>query len=342
MKNKFIITLLGYNNSSGNTCWYPWNKFNDVFKHYEYEVEWDTIDKIKKSDKPRVFITWNQPDAIDIIQTDIYNKNKDIILQKVVGDSPRFENLDWGKTYEETENRFYNHNFLDYQMVLDLYKNGHNIYAFGAKTSNTNTPIKKTICDSLGDRMIMIPWGSCLFDYKEIQEAKPITSGFLYDIGYVGSIWNIKNRGNRNNIERYLKLFANSRPPNRVIVTGDGTGRARVDNQAHKEILKKSKICPIINSDSWKIMGGVQDRFWSVFASGRFGVADTEGVYEFYNKDEVVVCTDPNEYYLKSHYYLNNINKQIPFIEKALKRIKSEYNYYNTWKKILSKLGDTL
>ena len=48
MQDKFIITLLGYNNSSGNTCWYPWNKFNDVFRHYGYKVEWNTIDKIKK------------------------------------------------------------------------------------------------------------------------------------------------------------------------------------------------------------------------------------------------------------------------------------------------------
>ena len=54
-------------------------------------------------------------------------------------------------------------------------------------------------------------------------------------------------------------------------------------------------------------MRGVQDRFWSVFTSGRFGVSDTEGVYEFFNEDEVVVCTDPNEYYLKTHSQISNL-----------------------------------
>ena len=121
-------------------------------------------------------------------------------------------------------------------------------------------------------------------------------------------------------------------------LAGDGTGSPRVNNLDHKKILKQSKICPIINSDSWKAMRGIQDRFWSVFSSGRFGVCDSEGPYEFFKEDEVVVETNPQEYVSKSIFYLKNPEKQEKYILKVLDRIKKEYNYYVTWNKILKQL----
>ena len=88
----------------------------------------------------------------------------------------------------------------------------------------------------------------------------------------------------------------------------------------------------------WNIEGGVQDRFWSVFASGRFGVVDNDGVYEFFNEDEVVCETSAENYIEKSNYFIKNPEKQLPYIEKILSRIKSEYNWYHTWHTILKNI----
>lgn len=337
---KFRIVLLGYNNESGNTCWYPWNMFHKIFKDFGLETIWGNFSSIKQKidDKKRnVFITWNEPDALFLVEDQIYTKGKDIIIQKVVGGSPRFNTPAYGKTIEEAEHFFKNHNYPDYKMCLDLINKGHDLHVFGALTSNEKTPIKKEICNSLGDRMNMIPWGSCLYTREEIQQARPIIENFKYDIGYVGSIWGSAGRGNVENINNFLLPLFNQTPQEKIKIVGRGTSSSFVSNEEHKTILKSSKLCPIINSDSWKVLRGVQDRFWTVFASGRFGIADTEGVYEFYNEDEVVVALEEKEYVDKSLYYLKNVEKQIPFIEKCLDRIKNEYNLYITWEKILKK-----
>lgn len=338
---KFRIVLLGYNSEFGNTCWYPWNMFNNVFRSFGFETIWGELTSIRKkinNKKRNIFITWNQPDALSLIQDKSYTKNNDIIIQKVVGGSPRFNTPSYGATIKEAKHFFENHNYPDYKMCLDLVNQGHNLYAFGALTSNEETPKKKEICKSLGDRMNMIPWGSCLYTKEEIQKAQPIMNNFQYDIGYVGSIWGTADRGNIRNINNFLLPLFNEIPKENIKIVGRGTASSIVSNEEHKSILKASSICPIINSDSWKVLRGVQDRFWTVFTSGRFGISDTEGVYEFYNEDEVVVALNEEEYFDKTMYYLKNVEKQKPFIEKCLKRIKKEYNLYITWENILKKV----
>ena len=83
----------------------------------------------------------------------------------------------------------------------------------------------------------------------------------------------------------------------------------------------------------------IRKRFWTVFAAGRFGVVDTEGVYDFFSKNDVVCETDPNEYVEKSLYYMKNPEKQIPYIEKIQQRIKTEYNWNHTFKNIFEKVS---
>ena len=69
------------------------------------------------------------------------------------------------------------------------------------------------------------------------------------------------------------------------------------------------------------------------------GVADTEGVYEFFNEDEVEYAATPEEWREKVKYDIKNVDKQLPFIEKIQKRIREEYNYYNTWENILNSVS---
>ena len=60
--------------------------------------------------------------------------------------------------------------------------------------------------------------------------------------------------------------------------------------------------------------------------------------HDFYNEDEVVVATSAEEYIELSEYYIKNVDKQLPFIEKIQKRIREEYNWYHTWQHILENI----
>ena len=337
MSNKTIIYLLGY--KSNHTHTYPQSRFLEVLQFLGRDVRWVNHEEITPSSGRRIFICWDQPNAKFLVDNNIY-RPQDVILQKVTALVPAHgnpPNLNWGSTPESAFDFLSNLNWPAYQMIKDLLDQGINIYGFGCNTYYKDFPRKNDLVTSLlaAERLFYHPWGPCLYNKSEIDNARPITTGFEYDIGYVGSIWGITGRGNVDTIGKFLNPIVKDRS---CAIGGLGTPLGPVNDAKHKDILRKSKLCPIVNALVWNIEGGVQDRFWTVFASGRFGVVDNEGVYEFFDKDEVICSTNAEEYIELSEYYLNHPEKQLPYIEKILPRIQKEYNWYNTWSNILKNL----
>ena len=254
MKNKFTIYLLGYTQPP-HTNYYPWLRFYKVLKYLGYNVKWVEKDQIGNENN-RIFIAYCDPDLVNLINEDIY-KPGDIILQKVItmsrfapGSDP---SANWGSTWEECENWMKNWRWCQYKLVEDALDNDINIYAFGCKTRYEEFPEKKRIVDKLNkeNRLFWVPWGSSLYEWDEIQNAKPIMDGFKSDIGFVGSIWGKVGRGNIDSVEQFLQ------PLNKENYTwnlgGMGTQRGPVNDEDHKQILKSSKLCPIIKVDSSNI-----------------------------------------------------------------------------------------
>ena len=329
MKDKYTIYLLGYT-QFGHTNHFPWKKFYEVFKHLGYNIKWVEQHDIGNEEN-RIFICWDEPSTVDLINNDIY-KSGDIILHKLVCMSKYDKGVNWGTTKEEAEEFFKTWRFSLHKIFEDAYDGGYNIYSFGAKTNPKGHLEKERILNKLKDRYFPVPWGSSLYSYDEVQNCKPKMDGLQYDIGFVGSIWGQAGRGNVDSIQAYLEPLLNEYTSD---LGGPGTKRSYVDDPTHKMILENARICPIINAMSWKVEKGLMDRFWTVFTAGRFGVVDSEGVYDFFNEDEFVYASSAEEYIDKTKYYIKNVDKQLPFIEKVQKRIREEYNWYHTWDNIL-------
>ena len=103
------------------------------------------------------------------------------------------------------------------------------------------------------------------------------------------------------------------------------------------ETLQKSKICPIVHSPSWQAEKGVQDRFYSIFLSGRFGICDNLGAIDVFGDEIKEICTeDPKEYYKKSIYFLEHPEEQVKYINFIQSKIKTKYNFYRQWENILN------
>jgi len=336
-KDNHVIYLCGYT-QFGHTNWYPWKKFFEVFEHLGYEVYWASKQDIRRHEnKKNVYITWCDPDTIELLNDGIY-QDGDIIFHKLVAFGQYDSGIEWGDTMEECLEFFKNFRWTLYKVLEDAYDAGINIWGFGAKTEHIGFGEKERIVEKMKDRIFWIPWGSSLCTHDEVFNSKPITSGFTHDIGFVGSIWGTKGRGNIMSVQDYLSpLLEDSKYTHDL--GGAGTTRGQVNDDVHKEILKRSRVCPIVNAPSFKVEKGVMDRFWTIHTLGRFGIADTEGVYEFFNEDEVEYAATAEEWREKMRYYIKNTDKQIPFIQKIQKRIREEYNYYHTWKNILNSAG---
>jgi|GEM_PF-1817698 len=331
------VYLLGYQPrfffKSKHTNWWPWNYMKDTFNDLGYKAYHKNVSKIDPS-VPAVYICWNEPDSIELIEK--YKIHKDsIVIQKLTSfdGSPESANTNWT---EDPLGFFQKWHWPQYQKLEKLEKMWPNFYAFGARTDVSSFPEKRRIAEKYKDRIFWIPWGSMTVPYSRIKNAKPVMDGFRYDAGFVGSKWGTRTRGNITEWETYLEPVMNAGAS--VYLAGKGTPKGPVSVEEHERALKSSRLCPIIHATSWKVEKGIMDRFWTVFSLGRFGVVDNEGILDFYDRSELVLETDPGEYVEKSIYYMKNVEKQRPFIENVLSRIQSEYNQQFVWDKILGRI----
>jgi hypothetical protein len=323
-----MIYLLGYTNKFQTNFW-PWASIRDVFKELDWETSHRQLHELKP-EKGDIVICWNEPNAEELIERFPDMAKEIVIIQKLTSMDNSCEGVSWGSTPFE----FYkNWHWPQHQRFARLVEAGYRCYAFGAKTVFDAFPKKYEIMTKYSDRIFEIPWGSFLLSSREIERALPVVGGFKYDVGYVGSRWGKRGRGNLEQWDSFLKPIIESTESR--FIGGNGTEQGIVENDKHKEVLQHSKLCPIIHCGSWKAEQGVMDRFWTVFGAGRFGVCDNEGIYQFFDKDEVVVETDPEEYIGKSLWFMRNTNDQIPYIISALKRIKKQYNMKKVWKSII-------
>lgn len=327
------IYLVGYQPKlfrKKHTNFWPWDYLAKTFKELGYDAYHMNASKINHK-KPNLYICWNQPDSLELIKK--YKPHKDsIIIQKLTSFDGSPESV--GKEWTDNPMQFFKQwHWPQYKKLDTLNESGYKFYAFGAQTDIDSFPQKKAIIDNYKDRVFWIPWGSMIVPYKQIMNAKPVIKDLKYDIGFVGSRWGTKYRGNLLEWDTFLMPLVDK--VENAIIAGRGTAHGPVSNEEHIDILRHSKICPIIHAASWKVEKGIMDRFWTVSSLGRFGVMDNEGIFDFYNEDEIVFAKEQEEYIDKSLYYMKNVEKQVPYIEKAISRIQKEYNQYVVWGKIL-------
>ena len=149
------------------------------------------------------------------------------------------------------------------------------------------------------------------------------------DWAFVGSKWGVVGRGNVDAWEKYLTPLG--------IQPQGGIGQKKLTDEQMVACLRKAKVCPIIHAPSWQAERGVQDRFYTVFLSGRFGICDNLGAVDMFGSRLKPICTeDPAEYVRLSRHYVKNVGKQTDYIEYVQDLIKRKHNFYVQWHGILS------
>jgi len=333
LKNKdYIITLLGYtnidNNGNRHTNWFPWNRFKDVFETIGYKCEWVELKNLTRQNEKRLFITWNNPTCSELIRSNKYKKG-DIIYQKLTSLGKYDGNVNWTNNAHEWNKTW---KWSMYKMLENEIDKGYNIYGFGCRSDYLEYPEKKRICEKLKKRIFWLTWGGTPFNFKEIIESKPQMEDLSDEIGFVGSKWGVIGRGNIDAWYKYLTPLEKNFSFKRY----GGIGSKMLSDQEMKRQLKTCKICPIIHAPSWQAEKGVQDRFYTVFLCGRFGICDNLGAVTIFGDEIKDICEiNQKKYFDKSSYYLKNIKEQEKYIRYIQKKIKSKYNFYIQWYNIL-------
>jgi hypothetical protein len=316
-----------------HTNFWPWSYLAETFRQLGYNAFHVDAGKTDHT-KPALYLCWNDPDTIDLINK--YKPHKDsILIQKLTSfdASPESQGREWTS---DPVSFFKAWHWPQYRKLDLLADSDYRFYAFGALTDTDSFPGKKQIVDKYRDRIFWIPWGTMTVSHQEIMKSAPVIDNFKYDLAFVGSRWGSRYRGNISEWDTYLKPIIDA--AGKSYIAGRGTRKGSVSVRQHIEALKQAALCPIIHATSWKVEKGIMDRFWTVFSLGRFGVTDNEGILSFYEEKEVVLALSPDEYIDKSLYYMKNPVMQKPYIEYALRLIKEKYNQYEVWKTILPKI----
>ena len=324
--------MLGYtkvkSDGSRHTNWFPWNRFVDVFKTIGYTCEWTELQMLQRSNEKRLFITWNEPTSLELYQSGKV-RPADIVFQKLTSLGKGMNDVNWTNHAHQWNKDWH---WPIYKTVEYLYDMGLNIYGFGCKTQYEEYPEKKRICEKLKDRIFWITWGGTPFDWNQIKQARPIMNNITNDIAFVGSKWGKVGRGN---VDAWNKYLAPLEKCKYQFHRYGGIGNKMVSDNDMINILQKTKICPIIHAPSWQAERGIQDRFYTVFLSGRFGICDNLGAVDIMGEEIKEICTeDPEEYYKKSLYYLEHPEKQFRFIQMIQKKIKTTFNFYRQWERV--------
>ena len=258
-------------------------------------------------------------------------KKYDIVFQKLTSLGKGMSNINWTKN---SYNWNKNWKWPIYKTVEYLYDNGMNIYGFGCKTEYNDFPEKKRICEKLKDRIFWITWGGTPFNWENILNSEVKLTNLNNNISFVGSKWGCIGRGNIDAWNKYILPFEKK---TNVFKRYGGIGSKKITDNEMINILSNSKLCPIIHAPSWQSEKGIQDRFYTVFLSGRFGICDNLGAINIFGKEIEEICeVDSKKYYNKSIYFYNNVDKQEKYIKFIKNKIKKEFNFYVQWYNILT------
>ena len=341
-KNKdldnYIITLLGYtkifnNNGNRHTNWFLWNRFKDVFETIGYKCEWVELKDLIRKDEKRLFITWNEPSGLELYQSGQLT-DSDLIFQRLTSLGKGMNDVNWT---DNPKKWYIEWNWPIYRTVEYLYELGVNIYGFGCPTDINAFPEKKRICEKLKDRIHYITWGSTALNWNQIKNCQPVINNLTEDITFVGSKWGKIGRGNIDSWKKYIEPF--EQDCQYQFKHYGGNGKKMISDTEMINILQKSKLCPIMHNSACQAEQGLQDRFYTVFLSGRFGICDNLGAINIFGNEIKDICTeDPREYYKKSIYYLQHPKEQTKYIKFIQDKIKKEFNFYRQWEKLLNNI----
>ncbi len=161
-----------------------------------------------------------------------------------------------------------------------------------------------------------------------------------YDISYVGGWWPFKGM----QLDKYLfplhKSFSD-----RLHVFGNGWPHLSggfINDREFKQTVYKSKINLVFHEPS-QVQGlplHVNERIFKIYALGGFAICDNNPcLHEYFTKDEVKICSSPNELIELCTYYIKNEAARTRIIKNGRRAVLARHTYKKRAEKLLGLLN---
>lgn len=106
-----------------------------------------------------------------------------------------------------------------------------------------------------------------------------------------------------------------------------------------KQFYSRSFITPNVHTEAqikYKIL--LNERVFSSTILGGFQICDNPLARNFFNENELVIATEPNDFIEKAHYYITHPDDRIKLIKEMQSNILKNHTYFNRVEAILKAL----
>jgi hypothetical protein len=164
----------------------------------------------------------------------------------------------------------------------------------------------------------------------------------VYDFSFFGTIW----ESNYDQFENILQALAHryrclyrglyyNVPP---AVGKYGFSRTLVPEKVGIQTLLKGRINLAISHIAHRRKRSVTERVFISCALGKPVVADNAGVRDFFEEDEVTVCTEAEEYLDRCGFLIHHWEATQKMADRACAKTRQQYTYKETISGVLSQL----
>lgn len=161
------------------------------------------------------------------------------------------------------------------------------------------------------------------------------------DITFVGGYWPYKARvldpylvSICKNTKLNIKLFGNNTWP-----TYHYCGI--INDELAKHVCKSAKICPSLHEPhSQKFGFDIVERPFKLLANECFVISDyVEGLEKLFPNQEIIFAKNPDDFYNKIVFYLNNPVERAKIANRGYRKVISEHTYFDRIKDMFIRLG---
>ncbi len=160
-----------------------------------------------------------------------------------------------------------------------------------------------------------------------------------YDLSYAGGWWPFKGQ----QLDKYLFPMKDHFGV-QLGVFGKGWPHLSEGHVSDKEfirIVRRSKINLVFHEPSQvqKIPVHVNERIYKLYGMGGFALCDNNPcLKEYFNEDEIVFCSNPEEMIDKAEYYLKNKQERVKIAENGHRAVMARHTYYHRASALISRL----
>lgn len=173
---------------------------------------------------------------------------------------------------------------------------------------------------------------------------RPKDNYYQTQLFFCGGFWDYKSI----TLNKYITPLAYPNTKWKIRIAGGGWSIVNsigmiTDDESAKHYSNSQIIPHVTELHACEVYSDIPLRYTQTASCGGFGIScPCKGIREIFTEDELVVADNPQDFFEKIVYFLNNPQDTLTYREKALRKVLSGHTGFDRCEQIFSLIGDNV